>query len=112
MIKPLLHRVLILPDTVFEDPVFKRAKEAGLAFAQGNEFQMEQNRMDTGVVLDIGATAFKAYMKEGDLSEVPVKVGDRVSFAKYAGKAITEGDTKYIVLNDEDIVAVLGDKDV
>jgi co-chaperonin GroES (HSP10) len=111
MITPLLHRVLIKPDTVFEDPVFKRAKAAGLAFAQGDEFKMEENRMDTGVVTKIGDTAFRAYMKEGDLTEVPVKVGDKVSFAKYAGKVMMDGDTKYIVLNDEDIVAVIGDNE-
>lgn len=108
-IKPLLHRVLIKPDNLYSDPVFSAARKAGLALPEHEAIKMEENRIDYGEVIDIGATAFKAYMNEGGLSEVPVKVGDRVSFAKYAGKAIMEGDTKYIVLNDEDIVAIIGD---
>ena len=111
MIKPMLHRVLIKPDSVLdEDPAFKRARAAGIAFAKGAEFQMEENRMDTGTVVDIGSTAFKAYMAEGNLKVDPLQIGDRVSFAKYAGKTIMDGETKYIVLNDEDIVAILGAK--
>lgn len=108
-IKPLLHRVLIKPDTLDSDPVFKAAKRAGLALPEHESIKLEENRIDYGEVMDIGATAFKAYMNEGGLKEVPVKVGDRVSFAKYAGKVLMDGETKYIVLNDEDIVAIIGD---
>lgn len=107
-IKPLLHRVLVRPDDLFEDdPLFKAAKKAGIAFAHGAELKMEENRVDTGTVVDIGPTAFRAFMREADVSEVPVKVGDRISFAKYAGKTIMDGDQKYICLNDEDLVAVV-----
>lgn len=112
MIKPLLHRVLVKPDTLDVDPTFAAAKRAGLALPDHASIKMEENRVDTGIVIDIGSTAFKAYMKEGDLDEVPVKVGDRISFAKYAGKVIMKGEEKFIVLNDEDIVAVMGDHNV
>ena len=111
-IKPLLHRVLVKPDTLDVDPAFAAAKRAGLVMPEHSAVKMEENRVDTGTVIDIGSTAFKAYMKEGDLEEVPVKIGDRISFAKYAGKVIMQGETKFIVLNDEDIVAVMGDHNV
>jgi len=110
MIKPLLYRVLVKPDDLFQDdPVFKKAHASGIVFAQGAEIEAEKNRMDTGRVVAIGMTAFQAYMKEVGVDEVPVKVGDRVSFAKYAGKQITDEGEKYIVLNDEDLVALIGD---
>lgn len=108
MIKPLLHRVLVKPDDLDVDPTFAAAARAGLVMPKHAAIEMEKNRVDTGTVLDIGPTAFKAYMKEGDLDEVPVKVGDRISFAKYAGKVMMEGEEKFIVLNDEDIVAIVG----
>lgn len=109
MIKPMLHRVLVKPDTLESDPLFSAAKRAGLALPEISGIKMEENRVDTGTVMDIGATAFRAYMAEGNLSEIPVKIGDRVSFAKYAGKVMMDKDVKYVVLNDEDIVAIIGD---
>jgi co-chaperonin GroES (HSP10) len=109
MIKPLLHRVLIKPDDLFEDPVFKRAREAGLAFGHSAELEAEKNRMDTGRVVAIGPTAFKAFMAEAGVTDVPLAVGDRISFAKYAGKTMMDDGERYIVLNDEDVVALLGE---
>lgn len=109
MIEPLLHRVLIKPDSLFEDPVFKKARAAGIAFAGTDELKMEENRMDTGVVIAIGPTAFKAFLAEGGMTECPIKPGDKISFAKYAGKTMMDNGEKFIVLNDEDVVAIVGD---
>lgn len=108
-IKPLLHRVLVKPDGLEVDPVYAAARKAGLAMPDHPSVKMEENRIDTGVVMDLGNTAFRAYMAEAGVTEVPVKVGDKISFAKYAGKVIMDGDTKYVVLNDEDIVAIMGE---
>ncbi|HIX43513.1 molecular chaperone GroES [Kurthia sp. 3B1D] len=36
-----------------------------------------------------------------------VKEGDDVVFAKYAGTEVTYGDTAYLVLSEEDILAVI-----
>ena len=110
MIKPLLHRVLIKPDTLDSDPLFAAAKKAGIALPEHDAIKMEQNRVDTGTVVKIGPSAFRAFMKEADITELPVNVGDRVSFAKYSGKVMMDGDEKYIVLNDDDCIAVLGDE--
>ncbi len=110
-IKPILHRVLVKPDGLYEDPIFKKARQAGLAMPDSESIRMEENRMDTGVIVDMGSSAFSAYMREADLTECPIKIGDKVSFARHAGKVIMDGDTRYIVMNDEDVVAVLGGKD-
>jgi len=108
-IKPLLHRVLVKPDGLEVAPPFAADKRAGLALPVHSAVKMEENRIDTGVVIDMGNTAFRAYMAEAGVTDVPVKVGDKISFAKYAGKVIMDGDTKYVVLNDEDIVAIMGE---
>lgn len=102
-IKPILHRILVRPDMLEEvDEVFKRAKAAGLAF-DFNEREREQAAIDTGVVVDMGPTAFKDFGADN-----PLSVGDRVVYAKYGGKAIVHPETrvKYVALNDEDIIAI------
>lgn len=39
--------------------------------------------------------------------EMEVKLGDTVVFAKYSGTEIKLGDTKYLILGEKDILAVL-----
>lgn len=104
VIKPILHRILVKPDVLEEvDEVFKKAKAAGLAF-DFTEREREQAAIDTGVVIDMGNTVFKDFGTDN-----PLKVGDRVVYARYGGKAITHPQTKvkYVALNDEDVIAIL-----
>jgi co-chaperonin GroES (HSP10) len=39
-----------------------------------------------------------------------VKVGDRISYARYAGKWVEENEKDYLIINDEDVVAILEPK--
>ena len=60
-----------------------------------------------GVVAGVGNMAWRAY-DGGDPNWKPwAKVGDKVYFAKYAGKFITIEDEDYIICNDDDIQAVI-----
>lgn len=107
-IKPVLHRIIVKQDVLEEkDEVFKRAKEAGLAF-DFTERDREQAAIDTGVVISIGETAFRDF----NVDKMPIKKGDTVVYARYAGKAVVDPDDnqKYVALNDEDIIAVLTKK--
>lgn len=104
VIKPILHRVLVLPDKLEEkDKTIRSATAAGIILAR-EESDREQAAIDTGTVIEIGATAFKDF---GTAS--PIKVGDTVVYARYGGKAIVDptDDVKYVALNDEDIIAIL-----
>lgn len=102
-IVPVLHRILVKPDTLEEvDPVFAAAKKAGLHF-DFSEKEREQAAIDTGIVHGFGDTVFKDYNTDN-----PLKVGDRVVYAKYGGKAVVHPITKvkYVILNDEDVIAI------
>lgn len=102
MIQPAGHRVLISVDKIEEmDPVFISAKKAGLVMPDHEDSQRRQSGLDRGTVVAIGPTAFKAF---GDVDWCAV--GDFVAFAKYAGKIIEDKGQKYLVLNDEDVIAV------
>lgn len=106
MIIPVLHRLLIKPnklEDINED--IKRARKIGLEIPLDNA-QRAQASVDQGVVLDIGDTAFRDFG-----SESPVKIGDRIAYAKFAGKFIKDSTTgdELLLLNDEDVVCILKD---
>jgi co-chaperonin GroES (HSP10) len=110
MIKPTGYRVLIKQDDLYEhDEDFKRAKMLGLQLSLDNNVKYQYG-VNTGVVVGVGPTSWKEQGQEW------AKVGDHVCFAKNSGSPITdpnekhlptEARTKYVLLNDEDILAVL-----
>jgi len=112
------HRVLIKVDKMEEvDPVYARARKAGLAFADTEDSRRAQAGLDRGTVIQVGPDAWKAfhYSANGMYGvdfEPWCVVGDLIAFAKYSGKMIEDPETeeKYIVINDEDVVAVLRSK--
>lgn len=101
-VTPCGHRILVKPERLEDsDPQLKRMHELGFQFVD-SEKRKEQAAMDTGYVVAIGPTAFKDF---GGVAWC--KVGDKIAFAKYGGKFI---DDTNLILNDEDVVAVLKDE--
>ena len=45
---------------------------------------------------------------EGNVIELPVKVGDVVIYSKYAGTEYTENGTDYLIVRESDILAIAG----
>lgn len=98
MIKPCGHRVLVKPDTL------ETKTESGLILAYEN-YDREQASVQEGELVEVGPTAWKDF---GGVAWA--SVGDRVTYSRYAGRFITDPDdpeVKYVLLNDEDILAVL-----
>jgi len=44
---------------------------------------------------------------KGERQPLDVKVGDRVLFAKYAGTEIKHNNTKYLIMRESDILAIV-----
>jgi chaperonin GroES len=57
-----------------------------------------------GEVISVGPGKM---MEDGKRSPMDVKAGDRVLFAKYAGSEIKIDDKEYIIMKEEEILAVL-----
>ncbi len=57
-----------------------------------------------GKVVEVGSGRV---LENGDVVPLAVKAGDRVLFAKYAGDDIRIGDEEYLVMNEEDILAII-----
>jgi co-chaperonin GroES (HSP10) len=104
MIVPALHRILIKQDKLEEaDEVYIRARKAGIEIAQTDDNKRAQASVDTGTVIEIGATAFKDFGTES-----PIEKGDRIAYARFSGKFVKDPTTneEFVILNDEDICAI------
>lgn len=97
MIEPSGHRVLIRPESVEE-------KTAGGIILSATTKERDQQATMRGTVVKVGINAWKAF----DDGTPWANSGDKVIFRKYAGEIIKDGDTEFRVVNDEDILAVIG----
>ena len=98
-IVPLMHRALVKPKQV-------ETKTASGIILTESLTRKEQAGTDEGIILAIGDTFGKDFG-----AEVLPKVGDKVLFAKYAGKFIKNGDEDLVLLNDDDLIAIVKDED-
>jgi chaperonin GroES len=60
-----------------------------------------------GEVISVGPGKI---MEDGKRSPMDVKAGDRVLFGKYAGAEITIDAEEYVIMREEEILAVLNKK--
>ena len=104
MISVILHRILIKQDKLEETNVdFVRMRKLGLQLAETDDRKRAQAGVDTGTVVAIGSTAFRDFGTES-----PIVVGDKIAYARFSGKFITDPATQeeFVILNDEDVVCV------
>ena len=92
-VRPLFDRILV-----------KRSQEA--TKSAGGLFLPEtaKDKPAEGEVLAVGGGKLR---DDGGVSELLVKVGDRVVFGKYAGTEIKLDGEERLILREEDILGVL-----
>lgn len=99
MIEPCGYRILVKPVAVEE------ITQGGIILAREAKLAEEQ-AIDKGTVVKIGPSAFH----DDKVAGTQLHQGDTVVYAKYAGKRIKDKDgVDYLIINDEDIVAILKD---
>lgn len=107
MIKPLIHRILVKAEKFeeFSEDV-KRARSIGLEIPELEDHKRQQASVDRGKIIAIGETAYRDFGVE-----CPVKVGDVVNYARFAGKIVIDPETKeeFVALNDEDLICIVKD---
>lgn len=98
-IQPAGHKILVKPKKV------EKVSKGGIILTLDEERYAEATT--EGTVLAIGPTAYKKV----DDGTVWCKVGDRISYGKYAGAFIVDNETqeKFVVIHDVDVVAILED---
>jgi len=90
------HRVLIKPDS------FATKTDWDFQLDIGENFHREKAATVVGIIVGVGNTAWVDFP-----GEAWAKVGDKVYYARYSGKVVKEGDEEYIIVNDEDVQAII-----
>lgn len=93
-------KVLVEADKVEE------RTSGGLYIPQTSQ-ESQQTRVTQGTVLAIGPGVDAYFKREDDAPKSPLKVGDRVIFAKYGGFNLDDKEHDYRIINDEDVVALI-----
>jgi chaperonin GroES len=63
-----------------------------------------QEKSQQGEVMAVG---HGKRLEDGELTAVDVKVGDRILFGKYSGSETTLENAEYLIMREDDILAVL-----
>lgn len=97
-LKVLGDRVLILPKDLTREHSIE-GSNLKIALAYGDLENAHKMASQEGTIVDIGPEAWSEYKQPW------CKVGDKVVFAQYAGKFVTDPESKinYIVINDIDV---------
>ena len=110
------HRLLVKPDPVKEQvSVPESLKEGGFEVVKPVDLERrEEAGTQIGTVLQVGPTAFRAFDGNDPNWRPWCQPGDRIIFARYAGKFVEDPDTKekFFVINDEDVQAKVHQKGV
>ena len=101
-IKPVGHRVLVKFD--------EAELETEWGFQVVADKKLENAAMISGKLIAVGDQAWKAF-GPNFTGEPWAQPGDRVYFAQYAGKSVTDPSTgeEYKIMNDDDITAVIAE---
>ncbi len=91
-IKAIGYKVIVRPD------IIEKKTKSGLVLAVDEK--LEQGAQVVGTIVDIGEDAFVAYKPKTPFCGL--KKGDKVFYAKYAGKGLGDG---LLCIVDDDICA-------
>ncbi|GGI18462.1 MULTISPECIES: co-chaperone GroES [Bacillaceae] len=94
MLKPLGDRVVI-------ELVESEEKTASGIVLPGSA----QEKPQEGKVVAVGTGRV---LENGERVALEVSVGDRIIFSKYSGTEVKYGGTEYLVLRENDILAIIG----
>lgn len=112
VLNPAGHRFVVKPETLEErDPAYARAHRAGIALPDSDDKRRREAGSDRGLVISVGPNAWREFNLSAGVPHYQwANPGDRVLYAKHAGKWTENPDNpdeQWLVLNDEDLVGVL-----
>lgn len=94
-LKPLSDRVVV-------EPISEEEKtKSGIVLPE----TIDKEKPEQGKVI---ATGPGRILADGKRAPMTVKVGDKVVFKKYGPDEVKVGDKKYLIVSEEDILAIIG----
>lgn len=108
-IQPLGYRILVKPDKLEKEHQVE-GTDITLEIVHHDE-RLWENAQIKGTVLAVGEKAYKPFSRNYD-GQPWVRVGDRIFYARHAGKFIEDPVTeeRLLLLNDDDVTAVMRDE--
>lgn len=105
-IVPVGHRLIIDPE--FESKEIQEGALKGFITTTSEDtYAREKAMTDMGTVVAIGPNCWKP---EGLGGGIPwCEVGDRIRYAKHAGKIVNDGEKEFFMINDEDVQCIIRD---
>ena len=89
-----------------EDRIVVQANEAETTTASGIVIpDTAKEKPQEGRVIAVGTGKVT---DEGNRLGLDVKVGDKILFGKYSGSEVKVDDKDYLILREEDVLAILG----
>lgn len=92
-IKPLANRILVKREEA-------RTTKGGILLPE-----TAQEKPRQGKVVAVGPGKMD---EKGKNQPIDLKVGDQIFFSSYSGTEYKVGDQEYLILNEEDVLAVFG----
>jgi chaperonin GroES len=93
-VKPLADRVLV-----------KRLEEEQQTKGGIIVPDTAKEKPQQGKIIEVGPGRVT---EDGKRMKLEVKKGDKILFGKYAGTEISVGDEEYLILREDDILAIIG----
>lgn len=93
MLKPIGNRVVI------EKKEREQTTKSGIVLTDS-----AKEKSNEGEVVAVGTGRI---LDNGQRVELEVRVGDRVVFQQYAGTEVKRGESTYLILTEEDILAII-----
>ena len=93
MLKPLGDRIIVKATSAEE------VTKGGIVLPD-----TAQEKPQEGEVIAVGPGKV---LDSGKMMPMDVKVGDKIIFAKYGGTEVKVGDEEYIILRQDDVLAIL-----
>ena len=94
-IKPLSDRILVKPSEEEEEKV------GGIIIPD-----TAKEKPQEGEVVAVGPGKM---LESGERQAISVKVGDKILYGKYSSTEIKYGGEEYLIMREDDILAVIGD---
>lgn len=93
MLRPLRNRVIV------ERNENEESTKSGIIITDSS-----QERPPQGKIIAVGPGLLR---ENGELQPMSVEVGEEVYFSKYAGEEVEYEGNKYLILDDDEILAVI-----
>ncbi|UEX90753.1 co-chaperone GroES [Staphylococcus ratti] len=93
MLKPIGNRIVI------EKKEREQTTKSGIVLTDS-----AKEKSNEGEVVAVGTGRI---LDNGQRIEPEVSVGDRVVFQQYAGTEVKRGETAYLILTEEDVLAII-----